>query len=205
MTLEFWVTTLVVVAIPGTGVIYTLATGLTRGPQVAVVAAAGCTLGIVPHMLAAITGLAALLHASGVAFAVLKYLGVGYLLWMAWTTWRDTGTLRLPTPGERAPSVATWRVVGNGIALNLLNPKLTIFFVAFLPQFLPAGAQPLPLMLAMSGAFMAVTFAVFVLYGLAAGAVRHQVVARPRIVVWARRSFAVAFAALAGRLALAER
>ncbi|MCV2392758.1 LysE family translocator [Actinotalea sp. M2MS4P-6] len=203
MSPEFWLTTLVVVAIPGTGAIYTLSTGLSRGARAAVVAAFGCTLGIVPHMVAAITGLAALLHASGVAFSVVKYLGVAYLLWLAWQTWRDTGTLEVRT--EQQPR-APWRVIANGVAINLLNPKLTIFFFAFLPQFVPTGTDGAVLrMLALSGVFMAVTFVVFGLYGLFAGAVRTHVVSRPAVVRRARRTFAVGFAAMAGRLAFAER
>ena len=86
MSIEFLITSLIVVASPGTGVLVTLAAGLSRGTRAAVVAAFGCTLGIVPHMLAAITGLAALLHTSALAFQAVKYAGVAYLLYMAWST-----------------------------------------------------------------------------------------------------------------------
>src|SRR3712207_3112310 len=134
MSVEFLLTSLVVVATPGTGVLYTMAAGLSRGARASVVAAVGCTLGIVPHMVAAISGLAALLHTSAVAFQTLKYLGVAYLLYMAWTTFRDKGTL---TVEESAPPSAT-KVVVSGVLINILNPKLTIFFFAFLPQFVPA-------------------------------------------------------------------
>ena len=203
MSPEFLVTTLVVVATPGTGVLYTLAAGLSRGARASVVAALGCTLGIVPHMLAAITGLAALLHTSAVAFQVLKYAGVVYLLWMAWTTLRERGALAVDTAA--APRSAG-TVVVRGVLLNVLNPKLTIFFFAFLPQFVDAtpGGTLLP-MLQLSGVFMLVTFAVFVLYGVFAAAVRERVVSRPRVMAWLRRTFAGAFVALGARLAVAER
>src|SRR5689334_20485043 len=129
MTLTFLLTALVIVATPGTGALYTIAAGLTRGGRAALLAAFASTLGTVPHILAAITGLAALLHASGVAFETIKYLGVAYLLWMAVNTWRDRGVLTVDqaqTPHSRRA------VLASGITLNLLNPKLTIFFVAFL-------------------------------------------------------------------------
>ena len=202
MSPEFLLTTLVIVATPGTGVLYTLAAGLARGARASVVAAVGCTLGTVPHIVAAITGVAALMHASAVAFSVLKYLGVAYLLYMAWTTLRDRSELAV----DDAAPVSDRRVIAGGVLMNLLNPKLTIFFFAFLPQFVPAGASGATLrMLELSAIFMAVTFAVFAVYGICAAGVRRQVAARPRIVLWMRRTFGAAFVALAGRLALAER
>ena len=200
---EFLITTLVVVATPGTGVLYTLAAGLSRGARASVVAATGCTLGIVPHMLAAITGLAALLHTSALAFQVLKYAGVGYLLWMAWTTLREKGPL---TVDEAAAPRSTARVIGSGVLVNLLNPKLTIFFFAFLPQFLDGGSgSSLPQMLQLSAVFMLVTFVVFVAYGIFAAAVRNRVVSRPTVMTWLRRVFAGAFVTLGARLAVADR
>jgi threonine/homoserine/homoserine lactone efflux protein len=202
MSTEFLLTTLVIVATPGTGVLYTLAAGLARGARASVVAAFGCTLGIVPHMVAAITGLAALLHASALAFQVLKYAGVAYLLYMAWTTLRDKGTLAVE---EDAP-VSDRKVIASGVLINILNPKLTIFFFAFLPQFVSSGESATTLrMLELSAIFMAVTFAVFALYGVFAASVRSHVIARPRVVTWMRRVFGGAFVALAGRLALQQR
>jgi threonine/homoserine/homoserine lactone efflux protein len=199
---EFLLTTLIVVATPGTGVLYTLAAGLSHGTRASVIAAAGCTLGIVPHMLAAITGLAALLHASALAFQVLKYLGVAYLLYMAWSTWREKGAL---TVEEAAPRSAA-KVIVSGVLINILNPKLTIFFFAFLPQFVSTGEANASLrMLELSAVFMVLTFAVFALYGAFAAAVRSHVISRPAVMQWMRRTFGAAFVALAGRLALTER
>ncbi|WP_280314524.1 LysE family translocator [Nocardia abscessus] len=202
MSIEFVLTTLVIVATPGTGVLFTLAAGLSRGARAAAIAAFGCTLGIVPHMIAAITGLAALLNASAVAFQTLKYLGVAYLVYMAWTTFRDKGALAVPEPtGRTVPSAR--KVITSAVLLNLLNPKLTVFFFAFLPQFVPSGApNALARMLALSGIFMLATFAVFAVYGACAAAVRDQVVSRPTVVTWMRRAFGASFLALAGRLAI---
>lgn len=203
MSIEFWITTLVVVATPGTGALYTIAAGLSRGARASILAAFACTLGIIPHLIAAVTGLAALLHASAVAFNVLKYLGVAYLLYLAYKMWRDKTPMTLD---EGAPALSPWRVIVQGVLINLLNPKLTIFFFAFLPQFVrPGQADALPLMLELSGIFMAVTFVVFAIYGIFAAGVRQHVIRRPKVVTWMRRSFAAAYVLLAARLAIPER
>jgi threonine/homoserine/homoserine lactone efflux protein len=203
MSIEFLVTSLIVVASPGTGVLFTLAAGLSRGSRASVVAAFGCTLGIVPHMAAAIMGLAALLHTSALAFQTLKYLGVAYLLYMAWNALREHGALKIEKEvGARSAT----RVIVHAILINILNPKLSIFFLAFLPQFVSADeAAPLARMLELSFVFMLLTFAVFVVYGVFAAAVRNHIISRPRVLTWMRRSFAAAFAALGARLAFAER
>ena len=204
MTLAFLVTSLIVVASPGTGVLYTLAVALTQGARPSLAAAFGCTLGIVPHMLAAMLGLAAVLHTSALAFAALKYCGVVYLLYMAWQALRETGALSIDT--SRSPARSSRRVVATGFLINILNPKLSIFFLAFLPQFIAADeSQPLARMLELSGAFMAMTFAVFAVYGLFAASVRDRVITRPKAMAWLRRSFAAGFAALGAKLAFAER
>ncbi len=202
MSTEFLLTTFIVVATPGTGVLYTLAAGLSRGARASVIAAIGCTLGIVPHMVAAITGLAALLHTSALAFEILKYLGVAYLLFLAWSTLRDKDALSV----EEAAPIAPMKVITTGILINILNPKLTIFFFAFLPQFVSVTETRASLrMLELSAVFMVVTFAVFVVYGICAAAIRSRVISRPRVLTWMRRIFAGTFAVLAGRLALADR
>ncbi len=202
MSIEFLITSLIVVASPGTGVLVTLAAGLSRGARAAVVAAFGCTLGIVPHMLAAVTGLAALLHTSAVAFQLIKYAGVAYLLYMAWMTLKEQGALKVEADG--APR-SDGQVIVSAVLVNVLNPKLSIFFFAFLPQFVSLGEKsPLLRMLELSLVFMAMTFAVFILYGVFAASVRNHVISRPRILAWMRRIFAAAFVALGAKLAFAE-
>jgi threonine/homoserine/homoserine lactone efflux protein len=203
VSVEFLVTSFIVIVSPGTGVLYTLAAGLSRGARASVVAAFGCTIGIVPHMAAAIMGLAALLHASALAFQVFKYLGVAYLLYMAWSTLRESGALKV----EKAVGArSALQVTATAILINILNPKLSIFFLAFLPQFVSADeAHPLSRMLVLSGVFMLMTFVVFVGYGLFAASIRDHVISRPRVLTWMRRSFAGAFAALGARLAFADR
>lgn len=203
MSLEFLLTSLIIVASPGTGAIYTIAAGLTRGAKASLLAAFACTLGIVPHLIAAMMGLAALLHASALAFSIVKYAGVAYLLWMAWQTLKEQGALSVEAAADER---SAWRVLVDGLALNVLNPKLSIFFVAFLPQFIAANeASPMARMLELSGVFMAMTFVVFALYGLFAAAMRDKVVSRPAVMAWLRRTFAAAFVALGAKLALTER
>ena len=135
MSLDFLITSLIVIASPGIGVLFTLAAGLSRGARASLVAAFGCTLGIVPHMAAAIMGLAALLHTSALAFQILKYLGVAYLLYMAWSTLKERGALGWTRRSAPAPPT---QVIVSAILINILNPKLSIFFLAFLPQFMSA-------------------------------------------------------------------
>lgn len=203
MSIEFLITTFIVVASPGTGALYTIAAGLGRGGKASLWAAFGCTLGIVPHMLAAITGLAAILHTSALAFEVIKYLGVAYLLYMAWATLQETGALSVE---EHHTERSAGKVIVESILINILNPKLSIFFFAFLPQFVPASTPKATLrMLELSGVFMLMTLVVFVIYGLFAAAMRSQVISRPAVMKWMRRSFAAAFVALGARLALTDR
>ena len=203
MSIDFLLTTLIIVVSPGTGVLFTMATGLSRGSRASVVAAFGCTLGIVPHMAAAILGLAALLHTSAIAFQTFKYLGVAYLLYMAWMTLKEHGALKVEKEvGARSAT----QVIVSAILINILNPKLSIFFFAFLPQFVsPAEPDPLLRMSELSGVFMALTFVVFVGYGLFAASIRNHVISRPKVLVWMRRTFAGAFAALGAKLAFADR
>ncbi|MGP3982447.1 LysE family translocator [Streptomyces sp. KR80] len=205
MSVEFLITSLIIVVSPGTGALYTIATGLSRGFRASLVASFGCTLGIVPHMAAAIAGLAAILHTSAVAFETFKYLGVAYLLYLAWSTLRERGTLKVETKEEETNHSAA-RITGTAILINFLNPKLSIFFLAFLPQFVPAHtANSLPRMLELSAVFMLMTFVVFAAYGLFAAAVRDHVISRPKVLAWMRRTFAAAFVGLGFQLALASR
>jgi threonine/homoserine/homoserine lactone efflux protein len=203
MSVEFLITSFIVVVSPGTGVLYTLAAGLSRGSRASVVAAFGCTIGIVPHMAAAILGLAALLHTSALAFQAFKYLGVAYLLYMAWSTLRERGALKVE---KQVGTRSAVQVTVTAVLINILNPKLSIFFLAFLPQFMSAGEpHPLARMLELSAVFMLMTFVVFVGYGLFAASIRDHVISRPRVLTWMRRSFAAAFVALGAKLALSDR
>jgi threonine/homoserine/homoserine lactone efflux protein len=203
MSVEFLVTSFIVIVSPGTGVLYTLATGLSRGSRASVVAAFGCTVGIVPHMVAAIVGLAALLHTSALAFQTFKYAGVAYLLYMAWNALRERGALSVEkATGTRSAA----QITVTAILINILNPKLSIFFLAFLPQFVsPDEANPLSSMLTLSAIFMLMTFVVFVGYGLFAASIRDHVISRPQVLTWMRRTFAGAFAVLGAKLAFADR
>jgi threonine/homoserine/homoserine lactone efflux protein len=203
ITAEFLITSLIVVLIPGTGVVFTISTGLLQGRNASFFAALGCTAGIVPHLLATVLGLAAIMHTSALAFQVLKYAGVAYLLYLAYATWRDKSPIAVERTAARASPAG---IVVKAILLNLLNPKLTIFFLAFLPQFVEHdAASPLRQLLLLSGVFMAMTLAVFIVYGVLADTFRRTVIESPRVQSWLRRGFATAFAGLGAQLALSDR
>ena len=202
ITFDFLVTSFIVVLIPGTGAVFTVSTGLMRGRRASVWAALGCTLGIVPHLLATILGLAAIMHTSALAFSLLKYAGVAYLLYLAYATWQDRSGFSFDETPQEASAL---QLVIKAVLLNLLNPKLTIFFLAFLPQFVsPKATSPLADMLILSAIFMLMTFVVFAVYGLAAHAFRSLVMNSERVQNWMRRSFAGAFAGLGLNLAFTE-
>ena len=203
MTAEFLLTSLVVILLPGTGVLYTLALGVSGGLRAGLLAAFGCTLGILPHIAASIAGLAALLHTSALAFEALRMIGVAYLLFMAWSMLGAGADASLAPSGAAGSGRA---IVRKGLLINILNPKLSLFFLAFLPQFVPPQTDDAALrMLALGGVFMALTFLVFALYGALAATVRRRVLARPDVMAWLRRGFAAAFGLMGLRLALAER
>jgi threonine/homoserine/homoserine lactone efflux protein len=202
MTLAFILTSLAVIVSPGTGALFTIATGLSRGWQASIIAAFGCTLGILPHMGAAITGLAALLHASALAFQTIKYLGVAYLFYMAWMTLKETGALNVD---QSVVERSAFKTISHAVLINILNPKLTLFFFAFLPQFVQPGSNQLLQMLGLSGVFMLLTFIVFAGYGIFAAAARNHVLSKPAILTWMRRSFAAGFVLLGARLAFEKR
>lgn len=203
ITIQFLITSLVVVLIPGTGVIYTINVGLTQKTKASVYAAIGCTLGIVPHLCACFLGLSAIMHMGARAFVVIKYAGCIYLGYLAFKTWRCAGMTTLGESGDKADAL---RIVWRGIAVNVLNPKLTLFFLSFLPQFIPAGAANANgLLLALSGVFMGMTLAVFVLYGTLASAISAAVQTRGSTMKNLERCFAAIFAGLAIKLAVVDK
>ena len=204
MSPEFLITSLIVVLIPGTGVVYTVMTGLSAGRRASIAAAFGCTLGIIPALLASVIGLAAILHTSALLFQVLKYAGAAYLLYLAWMTLRESGTAgsqaTQPTERRLLPTVRT------AFLINILNPKLSVFFLAFLPQFVdPATGSAVPQLLVLGGIFMAMTFVVFVVYGSFAAMIGARLINSEAFMRWMRRGVAAAFAGFGLRLALSDR
>jgi len=202
MSLEFLITSIVVVLLPGTGVLYTIAIGLGRGFRPSIAAAFGCTLGILPAAIASIVGLAALLHTSAVAFQIIKYLGVAYLFFMAWSILKDKDTMMVK---EDESNTGAFRIALNGMLLNVLNPKLSLFFLAFLPQFISTEATGATASLIMLAAiFMVLTFVIFVGYGAMASMARDYVISRPNVMIWIKRVFAGTFVFLGAKLALGD-
>ena len=203
ISISFLLTALVIVLIPGTGVIYTINTGLTQKKRIMLAAAFGCTLGIIPHIVACILGLSAIMHMSAKIFSVIKYAGAVYLMYLAWKTWTSAGQLELD---ENRFATTSLKTAARGVVLNLLNPKLTIFFFSFLPQFIPSDAvDKIDCMVVLSLVFMLMTLIVFIIYGLIAGALRELVQRRKPIMKNIERGFALSFAGLSIKLALEER
>lgn len=203
ISIEFLLTSLVVVLIPGTGVLYTVATGLLVGKRASLFAAIGCTLGIIPALLASGLGLAAVFHTSAVAFQIVKYVGAVYLLYLAWQMWRSSGPLSVSNTSS--PMNAS-SVILKGFLINILNPKLSIFFLAFLPQFIPSVTESVLMsMMALGLVFMLMTFAVFVVYGILSSQVSHFIVTSEKVSTVMQKVFATSFAALGLKLALTER
>ncbi len=200
MSVQFFLTALVVVLAPGTGVIYTLATGLGRGRTAAVWAALGCTFGIVPHLAAATLGLAAILYSSAVLFQIVKFAGVAYLLYLAWQSLRSGGAFSVSADQKQRSGLS---VAISGALINILNPKLSIFFLALLPPFLSGNsATATTEMIQLGAVFMVMTFVVFALYGVFAAVARVYILGSRRVMIWLNRSFAAIFTALAARLAM---
>ena len=203
INLEFLLASLVVVLVPGTGVIYTITTGLTLKWRASIAAAIGCTLGIVPHILASILGLSALLDMSAQVFSALKMAGAMYLLYLAWNMWREAGTLEI---NKKSTETSAAQIVTKAIAINLLNPKLTIFFFAFLPLFVSKNSSsPTMEMIMLSTVFMGMTFFIFALYGILASGISAYLINSSRAVKRLQQAFAVILATFAVKLALSEK
>jgi threonine/homoserine/homoserine lactone efflux protein len=203
ITVQFLITSLVVVLIPGTGVVYTISTGLFQKSKASFYAAIGCTLGIIPHLFACFLGLSAIMHLSANVFVVIKYTGCLYLLYLATKTWKNAGKTQFIASGNALNSLS---LIWKGILLNILNPKLTLFFLSFLPQFIPANAtNTSELMLVLSGVFMFMTLIVFIAYGWLASTVGSFIQTSTSIMKRIERGFAVIFAGLAVKLAIPEK
>ena len=203
ITPEFLLASLIVVIIPGTGVIYTITTGLTLQWRASLAAAIGCTLGIVPHILASILGLSAVLNMSAQLFSLMKWAGAVYLLYLAWNMWREAGTLEIQ---KKSTETSAIRIILKAIAINLLNPKLTIFFFAFLPLFISKNSETATTeMIALSAVFMGITLIVFALYGILASGISAYLTNSSRMMKRLQRTFAIILAGFALQLGLSER
>ncbi len=198
MSIAFLTTAFIVCLVPGIGVVYTLSVTIGGGLRAGMLAVTGCTLATMVHLIAALLGLAAILHTSAVLFQAIKWAGVAYMLWMVWGALRGTGTLEVK-PESPAQGL---RIVTRGVMLNILNPKLPLFFLAFLPQFVDPALPVTQQLITLGISFVAMTAATFALYALLAGTMRNRILSSERAMTWLRRAFAATFAALAGRLAL---
>ena len=207
MSVEFVLTSFVVAAIPGTGVVYTIASSIGGGWRRGLFATIGCTLGVVPHLLAAMLGLSGVMQTGSVVYETVRWVGVAYLVYMGISMIRQGDVLELDDDARHDAAGSMIRVVRRGILLNLLNPKLTLlFFFAFLPQFLDTPPALLDARLIGLGAvFMFATFVVFVGYAYASAVMRDLVLSVPAVRRWLHRCLGSLLVGFAARLAIADR
>ena len=217
--LEFVMTSMLVVLVPGIGVIYTVSIAVAGGQAAGLCAALGCTLGIVPHLLVAFLGLSGMMQFGATVFELVRWAGVAYLMWMGVGLLRDRGGIAFDAAasGETEGQVRAGasRVVMRGVLVNLLNPKLTAFFFAFLPQFVgitshDAKASGLaqaidPRLFGLASLFMLLTLIGFVFYALIGALVSRWAAAAPGVTTWTQRAFGALLLGFAARLAVAER
>ena len=191
--------------VPGPDNILVVTQGVARGRRAAVVTAWGMCSGITVHTLAAAAGISALFNSSAVAFRVVKYAGALYLLYLAWKMLRERDALTISVTGAGfAPSLSA--LYRRGFIMNVLNPKVALFFLAFLPQFTVREAGNVPLQMALLGfVFMAQALVIFTLIGLFSGTVGVWLRQRPGAGCYLTRLAGGIFALLGLRLALMER
>ncbi len=201
MNIDFFITSLIVILVPGTGVIYTVSMGLTQNRKAALIAAIGCTFGIVPHLLAGIVGVSALMHTSALFFRIIRYLGVAYLTYMGIGMIRSQAGLKFQ---EKIDEVQVFPIIRRGILINLLNPKLTLFFLSFLPQFIDGNSNYREAMVFMSLQFMFMTLLVFIIYGLIASYFRQVITRSESVTQWIHRCFGGALLVFAAKLAFSD-
>ncbi|MDC7222261.1 MAG: LysE family translocator [Spirochaetales bacterium] len=202
LTSSFLLTSLVVVLIPGTGVIYTVSAGLTGRRRQAVLAAIGCTLGIIPHLAAGLLGVSALMHRGALLFRLIKIAGIIYLTYLGIDLIRNSGALRLEEETEEKKPL---KVMGEAILLNLLNPKLTLFFLSFLPQFLNTAEGNYTLqMVRLSAVFMGMTLLVFCFYGLLAHSFKKILAGSEKLSQRIQQGFGALLLGFATKLALED-
>lgn len=199
----FVVTSIAVILMPGPAMVFVISNGLTRGPKPSISAALGTTTGVFFHMFCAAFGLAVILKTSAIAFTVVKVAGAAYLVYLAIKTLMSKDPLANQLDESSKPGNS---IFWQGIFINILNPKLSIFFLAFLPQFIdPALSSATYQTLALGMIFIAMTILIFIGYGLFASLLRKKVLNSPRILKAIKWCFASVFLALGLRLALSEK
>ena len=201
MKIEFLLTSLIVILVPGTGVIYTVSAGLTQNRRAAFIAAIGCTLGIIPHLIAGVLGVSALMHAGALVFKIIRTAGVLYLAYMGIGMLRSKAKFKMT---DEQTTIDVKGIISKGILINLLNPKLTIFFLSFLPQFITVAGNYRLEMIWMSLQFMLMTLLVFICYGLLASGFRKIIMASDNVMAWIQRAFGMALLIFAAKLALSD-
>ena len=187
---------------PGPDVVYVLTRGIAQGRAAGIAAALGFASGCIFHTVLAAAGVAALIRSSPPAFDLVRYAGAAYLAWIGVQAIRHRASFAMQGSGERKALAAIYR---QSVVGNMLNPKVTLFFLAFLPQFVDAGAGRVELQMAILGvAFMLVTVVVFGAVAVFAGWIGGRMRARPAIGPRLNVVAGLIFIALGIRVALPE-
>lgn len=201
-TLSFLISSLIIVLIPGTGVIYTITTGFTKGKRASILAALGCTVGIIPHLCLSITLSSLLLQMGSSVFNIVKIFGMFYLLYLGIGMIISKSN---PSFESTQGSLQALAIVRQGILINLLNPKLTIFFLSFLPQYIGSSKQDYFVSsLELGLVFMFLTVIVFICYGTLAGSTKKLIEKSPRTINILQKCFGLIFVIFAFQLGFAS-
>lgn len=202
-TYTFILTSFIIILLPGTGVMYTISTGLIKGKRMSIIAALGCTLGIIPHLITSICLSSLLLKMNAQAFFILKILGGLYLLYLGIGMLKSKADLNFnntSATGKESSNTLT-TIITRGILINLLNPKLTLFFFSFLPQYISTNSDNyIKISFLLGLAFMFITFIVFIGYGLLAGLTKSFFVNSPKRVQCIQNVFGIIFIIFAVKL-----
>jgi RhtB (resistance to homoserine/threonine) family protein len=204
--LNFWLlffsTALALNIAPGPDLLYILTKTIANGKRVGIASALGVCTGALFHVALASLGLSAILVSSAIAFSIVKYIGVGYLLYLAYQSFRSTGTsLNITSDGE--PKESAWKAFKQGVLVDILNPKVAIFFMAFLPQFIRDGYGTAPIQLLYLGLLViAVAVVVEVTYVLLAFRLTKKIRSSKRVSVLLDRVVGTVFVALGLKLAV---
>ncbi len=199
VSLGFLATSLIVIIIPGTGVIYTVTTSLSGNKRSAFLAAFGCTLGILPHILAAILGISVILNTGAQIFKIIRIIGVLYLIYLGIGLLKAENGIKIGEKKKERPFL----IITKAILINLLNPKLTLFFLSFLPQFIePDSLNTRIEMISLSLVFMGLTFIIFCSYGLLANSFRSVLIKSPKLFNRIQQGFGIILIGFAGKIAL---
>ena len=188
---------------PGAGSIYTISTGIFSGWRSSIAAAFGCTAGIIPHLIFSLLVISSVYEYNKDAFQAIKYIGAVYLFYLAYSILKESRVSEFLEDTD--PKKNRIKIIRNAVFINLFNPKLSIFFLSFLPLFIPLESEfPMLQYTFLSIIFMLMTLIVFIIYGLFAHNVSKYIKQYKVLYIWIQRAFAIIFIILGAKLLIME-